>query len=244
MRVTNQLFPHGFVIPMSTEMTITQWHVPVDDENCYWYAIFTSYTAPVDKKKMREQRLELYELPDYKSRKNRSNDYGFDPHEQATATYTGMGNDINVHDQWAVESMGAIQDRTKEHLGTSDKAIVQYRRLLRQEIEKVGGGEKPMLFLDEAHARSIQGPATMDGIGPTTGLGNLLDGGRRQAPPRRAVGRAGAAGDRGQGAASDGGGVICRHCERRAPITPLSCSAKASIQYAAASRGHVARLWQ
>ena len=49
VRVTNQLFPHGFVIPMSTEMTITQWHVPVDDENCYWYAIFTSYTIPVDK---------------------------------------------------------------------------------------------------------------------------------------------------------------------------------------------------
>ena len=74
-----------------------------------------------------------------------------------------------MHDQWAVESMGAIQDRTKEHLGQSDKAIVQYRRLLRQEIEKVVGGEKPMLFLDEAHARSIQGPATMDGIGPTLG---------------------------------------------------------------------------
>jgi hypothetical protein len=47
----------------------------------------------------------------------------------------GHGLDINVHDQWAVESMGAIQDRTREHLGQSDKAIVQYRRLLRQEIE-------------------------------------------------------------------------------------------------------------
>ncbi len=169
VRVTNQLFPHAFVIPMSTEMTITQWHVPIDDENCYWFAIFTSYTVPVDKKKMREQRLELYELPDYTSRKNRDNDYGFDPHEQATATYTGMGADINVHDQWAVESMGPIQDRTNEHLGTSDKAIVQYRRLLRQEIEKVSGGEKPFMFLDSARARSIQGPSTMDGIGPTRG---------------------------------------------------------------------------
>ena len=46
---------------------------------------------------------------------------------------------------------------------------MQYRRLLRQEIEKVAGGQKPMLFLDDAHARSIQGPATMDGIGPTRG---------------------------------------------------------------------------
>ena len=56
---------------------------------------------------MREQRLATYELPDYKSRRNKRNDYGFDPHEQATATYTGMGMDINVHDQWAIESMGA-----------------------------------------------------------------------------------------------------------------------------------------
>jgi hypothetical protein len=118
---------------------------------------------------MREQRLELYELPDYKSRKNKSNDYGFDPHEQETATYTGMGTDINVHDQWAVESMGPIQDRTREHLGTADKAIVQYRRLLRQEIEKATKGQTPFMFLDAAHARSIQGPATMDGIGPTRG---------------------------------------------------------------------------
>ena len=52
-----------------------------------------------------------------------------------------MGADINVHDQWAVESMGTIQDRTREHLGTADKAIVQYRRLLRQEIEKAAAGQ-------------------------------------------------------------------------------------------------------
>src|SRR3954462_8136903 len=108
---------------------------------------------------MRAQRLEHYQLPQDCPRKNKSNDYGFDPQEQASATYTGMGNDINVHDQWAVESMGGIQDRTKEHLGQSDKAIVQYRRLLRQEIEKALSGEAPMLHLDEATARSIQGPA-------------------------------------------------------------------------------------
>jgi phthalate 4,5-dioxygenase len=167
VRVTNQLFPHGFVIPMSTEMTITQWHVPVDDTSCYWYAIFTSYTRPVDKPKMRAQRLALYELPHYRSRRNKHNDYGFDPNEQATETYTGMGFDINVHDQWAVESQGPIQDRTREHLGQSDKAIIQYRRLLRQEIEKVASGGTPLLFLDDVRARGIQGPATMDGVGPT-----------------------------------------------------------------------------
>ena len=46
LRITNMVFPHAFVIPLSREMSITQWHVPVDDTHCYWYAIFTSFTTP------------------------------------------------------------------------------------------------------------------------------------------------------------------------------------------------------
>jgi hypothetical protein len=153
VRVTNLLFPHAFGIPRSSEMTITQWHVPIDDTRHYWYAIFTSFGAPVDKDEMRRQRLELYELPDYIPRKNKSNDYGYDPHEQEDTTYTGMGADINVHDQWACESMGAIQDRTKEHLGQSDKAISAYRRLLRAAIEQATRGGKPLMVLDQPSAQ-------------------------------------------------------------------------------------------
>jgi phenylpropionate dioxygenase-like ring-hydroxylating dioxygenase large terminal subunit len=167
VRVTNLMFPHAFIIPMSSEMTITQWHVPIDDTRHYWYAIFTSFGAPVDKDEMRRQRLELYELPDYIPRKNKSNDYGFDPHEQAHETFTGMGADINVHDQWACESMGAIADRTREHLGQSDKAISAYRRLLRSAIEQAGNGGKPLMVLDGASAAKLTGPAAVDGIGPT-----------------------------------------------------------------------------
>jgi hypothetical protein len=166
VRVTNLVFPNTFVIPMSSEMTITQWHVPVDDTRHYWYAIFTSFGAPVNKDEMRRQRLELYQLPDYAPRKNKSNDYGFDPHEQAHATFTGMGADINVHDQWACESMGAIQDRTKEHLGQSDKAISAYRRILRAAIEQASQGGKPLMVLDATTAARLTGPAAIDGIGP------------------------------------------------------------------------------
>lgn len=167
VRVTNLVFPNAFMIPMSREMTISQWHVPVDDTKHYWYAIFTSFGAPVNKDQMRRQRLELYQLPDYIPNKNKSNDYGFDPHEQEHETYTGMGADINVHDQWACESMGAIQDRTHEHLGTSDKAIIAYRKLLREAIAQVGQGQRPILVVDEAKAAGITGPAAVDGIGPS-----------------------------------------------------------------------------
>jgi phthalate 4,5-dioxygenase oxygenase subunit len=167
VRVTNLMFPNAFVIPMSREMTITQWHVPIDDTRHYWYAIFTSFGAPVDKDEMRRQRLQLYELPDYIPRKNKSNDYGFDPHEQAHDTYTGMGADINVHDQWACESMGAIQDRTNEHLGSSDKAIIAYRKLLRAAIDEAGSGGRPLMVLDAPTAAGLTGPSAIDGIGPT-----------------------------------------------------------------------------
>jgi phthalate 4,5-dioxygenase oxygenase subunit len=167
VRVTNLVFPNAFVIPMSSEMTITQWHVPIDDLSHYWYAIFTSFGAPVDKDEMRRQRLALYELPDYVPRKNKSNDYGFDPHEQAHATFTGMGTDINVHDQWACESMGLIQDRSKEHLGQSDKAISAYRRLLRGAIAAGESGGRPPMLLDAAAAAALTGPAAIDGIGPS-----------------------------------------------------------------------------
>jgi phthalate 4,5-dioxygenase len=167
VRVTNLVFPNAFVIPMSSEMTITQWHVPIDDLSHYWYAIFTSFGAPVDKDEMRRQRLALYELPDYVPRRNKSNDYGFDPHEQAHATFTGMGTDINVHDQWACESMGLIQDRSKEHLGQSDKAISAYRRLLGGAIAAGESDGRPPMLLDAAAAAALTGPAAIDGIGPS-----------------------------------------------------------------------------
>ncbi|AJW97753.1 aromatic ring-hydroxylating dioxygenase subunit alpha [Burkholderia gladioli pv. gladioli] len=168
VRVTNLVFPQAFVIPMSSEMTIAQWHVPVDDTHCYWYAIFTSFGAPVDKAQMRAQRLELYELPDYTSRRNRRNNYGYDIGEQLTETYTGMGHDINVHDQWAVESQGAIQDRTREHLGTADKAIVRYRRMLKEAIRAVQRGETTTMMLSPDEAKTLNGPPSIDGVSAAT----------------------------------------------------------------------------
>ncbi|HEX2197324.1 MAG TPA: aromatic ring-hydroxylating dioxygenase subunit alpha [Burkholderiales bacterium] len=170
LRVTNILFPQAFVIPMSPEMTISQFHVPVDDTGCYWYSIFTSFGTPVDKDAMRSQRLKTYPAPDYKPIVGRENGWGFNAEEQASQTFTGMGFDINIHDQWACESQGRIQDRTKENLGTTDKGIVLYRRLLMDAIRRHQAGEKPLMVLDAGAAAEITGPPAVDGIGPTERL--------------------------------------------------------------------------
>jgi phthalate 4,5-dioxygenase len=163
IRVTNILFPQAFVIPMNAEMTITQWHVPVDDTGCYWYSIFTSFGAPVDKDTMRAQRLKTYPAPDYKPIFNRGNSWGFDADEQQRQTFTGMGFDINIHDQFACESPGVIADRTQENLGTTDKGIVLYRRLL---VDAIRNNEAGVLWVET----SAWGPPAIDGIGPTASI--------------------------------------------------------------------------
>ncbi len=165
VRITNLLFPNAIVIPLGNDMIISQWHVPIDDTHCWWYAMFTSYGETLDKQAMRDQRLELYTLPDYRPRLNKANDYGFDASEQMRATFTGMGDDINVHDQWAVESPGPIHDRTAEHLGVSDRAIIHYRRRLIGAIEAVAGGaEAPMRGNGPGGA-----PLAVDTVAPSEG---------------------------------------------------------------------------
>jgi phenylpropionate dioxygenase-like ring-hydroxylating dioxygenase large terminal subunit len=170
VRVTHAAFPHTFVIPLSETVTITQMHVPVDDGQTYWYSFFTSFAGPLDKETMRRQRLAHMRLPDYVPHNGRHNHWNFKPEEQRTRTYLGMGEeDINLHDQWAVESMGAIQDRTREHLGQSDKVIMANRRMLLKAIDTVRGGGTPPMVLSAAQAAELQGPDTVDCIAPAAG---------------------------------------------------------------------------
>ncbi len=161
VRVTNLLFPNAIAISLGDDMVITQWHVPIDDEHSWWYDIFHSFRAPVDGETMRRDRLQLYTLPDYRPRRNRSNDYLYDPDEQRARTYTGMGLDINTHDTFAQESPGPIHDRTREHLGYTDRAITAYRTLLLRALRELQGGAAPG-GLPGLDGRRLTGPIAVD----------------------------------------------------------------------------------
>jgi phthalate 4,5-dioxygenase len=169
VRITQAIFPHIFVIPLSETLTITQWHLPVDDGRTYWFSVFTSFDAPIDQAAMRAQRLPYTTLPHYIPKAGAHNAWGFSPEEQATRTFLGMGEeDINVHDQWAVESMGqsqgGLQDRTREHLATSDKIIVLYRRWLQRAQEAAAAGQTPPAL--PATQTLSEPPGTVDGFAP------------------------------------------------------------------------------
>lgn len=170
VRITNLMFPNAFVVPFGNTKVFTQWHVPIDDTHHYWYMIFYDYAEETDTETLLAQRLSEVSLPDYRPLRNRANNWGFDPAEQRNLTYTGMGLDINVHDQWAVESMGAVQDRTVERLGSSDRAVTANRRLLLSALDDLDAGNPtPALPLDDVAAAGLRGPRAVDTISPEDG---------------------------------------------------------------------------
>ena len=66
----------------------------------------------------------------WRLRQNHANDYEIDREAQRTwRTYTGLAG-VNLEDQAITESMGAISNRSREHLGTSDAMVVRTRRRL------------------------------------------------------------------------------------------------------------------
>ena len=78
----------------------------------------------------------------FRSERNRQNDYLLDRQVQKTETFTGIDG-INTQDRAIQESMGRVVDRSQEHLGPADKAIIQARRLLLQAVETVQAGGTP-----------------------------------------------------------------------------------------------------
>ena len=51
---------------------------------------------------------------------------------------------IDGQDMMAWISQGPIADRTRENLGSSDKGVAMYRRVLRRELQKIADGEEPI----------------------------------------------------------------------------------------------------
>jgi hypothetical protein len=70
------------------------------------------------------------------------NDYLIDRDEQRSKTYSGIQG-IAQQDMAVTESMGLIMDRTHEHLGTSDKAIIRMRRMLIEAARNLEKGIDP-----------------------------------------------------------------------------------------------------
>ena len=57
--------------------------------------------------------------------------------------YTGIGFDFVIHDLFATESQGPIQNRSEEHLGAMDRALLIERKIMLQAILDLQEGHEP-----------------------------------------------------------------------------------------------------
>ena len=120
--------------------------VPIDDHHCMVYNwIYSTTDAPLTAEDRLERGLgngPLHVDPKtFRSFQNRTNNYGLDREVQKTESYTGIDG-INQQDRALQESMGRIVDRSREHLGPADKAIIQARKLLREAVKAVEAGKR------------------------------------------------------------------------------------------------------
>lgn len=124
------------------------WHVPIDDTQHWKYTFTFRRRAPVDKESARRSRAEM--TPDYKSIRNKTNRYLQDRNSMTQESYTGIGFNFQIHDLYATEGQGPIQDRTKEHLTPMDIAIVVARKLMAKAIRDIQEGKEPSNVVREA----------------------------------------------------------------------------------------------
>ena len=119
---------------------------PIDDYTTHVYNIMC---APHPEDELTQEAVEKREkaagrgkddnIPGtFRLKRNQSNDYMIDRQMQKTQNFTGIIG-VNTQDFALQEGMGPICDRSKEFLGTSDKAIVGMRRLL---LEAISVNEK------------------------------------------------------------------------------------------------------
>jgi len=71
-----------------------------------------------------------------------ADNYGLDREAQRHISMTGIS-DFRGHDRMATTSMGAIYDRTKEHWGTTDIALIRMHTVLLQAAQQVADGNQP-----------------------------------------------------------------------------------------------------
>jgi len=83
------------------------------------------------------------------------NDYQIDRESQRHETYAGIL-DFVSQDMAVTESMGDIFDRTGEHLGTTDKAIIRMRRMLIQAARDLENAIEPIATGPSEGYRSVR----------------------------------------------------------------------------------------
>ena len=157
LRVSNFVMPSAAFVPTggtqgNREGYTVHAYTPADDEHCWRYMINFKRQRPI---RAEERKQTPHIAPDYRKVRNLSNNYLQDREEQAKATFIGVGTSFLVHDSVATETMGPVFDRSKEHLGASDKTVIAVRRFMLETVKAFQKGTEPPHIVTRAEANAF-----------------------------------------------------------------------------------------
>lgn len=169
-RVTQLMLPGYSIIPsVTTQVSSGAWF-PMDDHNSWgWrWSWDTEKPIPAELRSVAGAPPTLIEGT-VRPIANRANDYLINREMQKNETFTGIW-DFRAQDTMATESMGPIMNRTREHLGTADLAIIMYRRRLLRMVQELQQGIEPFAATHGASYRV----RSLDVVDPAADLDQLL----------------------------------------------------------------------
>ena len=148
-RISQFLLPAFTMIPPALDPTSNRsghaW-VPIDDEHTWTFSVTWNPFHPLGQQVREDRRsgngLHAQVDPGYRPVRNKDNDYLIDREMQRHKTFTGIKG-ISEQDMAMQESMGPLVDRSKEHLGTTDTAVIAFRRRLLSLARDLEDGQDP-----------------------------------------------------------------------------------------------------
>ena len=147
-QVNHWLMP-SFALIASTPGTTIQCNarVPRDDTTSWFFRIRWNAFEPLSQVELDAFKAGGGLFPKlipgtFRPVENMENDYQIDRKAQREWSVTGIQS-VTQQDRAVTETMGPIYDRTKEHLGTSDVAIIQMRRRMMRETRALMEGHEP-----------------------------------------------------------------------------------------------------
>jgi phenylpropionate dioxygenase-like ring-hydroxylating dioxygenase large terminal subunit len=148
-RITQWVVPFHTMIPPYGDNALNghAW-VPIDDENCYTWSFTHHPTRALTDAELEVMRsgggIHVKLIPGtFRPVVNKDNDYMIDRVAQKHhKSYSGVKG-IAMQDAAIQESMGPIQDRSKENLVSTDNAIIMARHRLRKLAIAAQRGEVP-----------------------------------------------------------------------------------------------------
>jgi phthalate 4,5-dioxygenase len=170
VRTTLLIAPFTVLIPPNDQYNLAQMLVPIDDVNTmfYWVAWHPDADKGISQDEWRSFCAATVGVDldaNFRKIRNAANNYQQDRQAMKRGDFTGIKG-IPTQDMAMWESMGPIADRSRDHPGSSDVAVVQFRRMMVAAVKKFQEGA-PAIGTAEPRIPQVK-LASFEGIAPKT----------------------------------------------------------------------------